>query len=248
MFLWQLWQKLGDMMNMIPDLNKISDDISQIYSDVEAQLVAYSTDITKLNPEQIEDTIKQINKTSLQDEKLQKCVGSNGYRTVNVGISGNSVNLLDKNYVGYAMNRISEDIYDLVQNASTMDKDEYLKRAVSLQYRFIRIHPFPDSNGRTSRALLNMIVIPKGLLVNFAKDDKSKFTKESNKTHQIMDEKNYLQEIAYDVENLSDIENDTNIPLYEYIKNNCVVNTVIEKQSENESKENSKDSDIQHEI
>ena len=84
----------GDIMNLIPDINEIHTDISQIYSDVEAQLIAYSTDITQLTPEQIEQTIKQINRSSLQDEKLKQYIGNDGYRTVNVGISGNNLELL----------------------------------------------------------------------------------------------------------------------------------------------------------
>lgn len=240
--------EIEDMMNLLPDLNQIHTDISQIYADVEAQLIAYSTDITKLTPEQIENTIKQVNKSSLQDEKLQQYVGNDGYRIANVGISGNNVDLLDKNYVQYAMGRISKDIYDLVQNANTMDKNEYLKRAVALQYRFIRIHPFPDSNGRTSRALLNMITIPKGILVSFPKDNKTNFTLESNKTHNKMDEKDYLLAIKYNAEELNDIENDTDMPLYKYIKDNCVIDSTFKEQKdEREYKEHSKDSEeIQH--
>ncbi len=230
--------EIEEMMNIIPDLNQISNDISQIYSDVEAQLIAYSTDITKLNSNQIEDTIKEINKASLQDKKLQEHLGNNGYRTSNLGISGNTVELLDENYVQYAMSRISDDIYDLIQNVNDMDKEEYLRKAVALQYRFIRIHPFPDSNGRTSRALLNMMTIPKGILVNFSKNNKNSFYKESNKTHMIMDEKDYLQAITNNAENLNDIENETNIPLYEYIKNNCIISIKSENQENDiESKE-----------
>ncbi len=212
--------EVGDMMNLLPDLNQISKDISQIYSDVEAQLVAYSTDITKLTPQQIENKIKEINSTSLNDKKF---IGNDGYRTVKVGITGKEVNLLNKNFVKYAVGRLSNDIYDLVQNGNTMGKDEYLKKAVALQYRFIRIHPFPNSNGRTSRALLNMMIIPKGIIANFSKEDRNNFLKETNKTNVVMDEKGYLSEIAFDSEKLDEIENSTDIPLYEYIKNNCII-------------------------
>lgn len=37
-----------DMENLIPDINKIHGDIEQLYADVEAQLIAYSTDITRV--------------------------------------------------------------------------------------------------------------------------------------------------------------------------------------------------------
>ena len=60
-------------MNLTPDLNKIHTDISQIYSDIQAQLIAYSTDITKLSPEEIEKTIKQISNNLSIHCKSIKC-------------------------------------------------------------------------------------------------------------------------------------------------------------------------------
>lgn len=36
-----------DIENVIPDINQIHEDIEQLYADVEAQLIAYSTDITR---------------------------------------------------------------------------------------------------------------------------------------------------------------------------------------------------------
>lgn len=235
--------EVGDIMNLIPDINKIHTDISQIYSDVEAQLIAYSTDITKLTPEQIEQTIKQINRASLQDEKLKQYLGNNGYRTVNVGLSGNSLELLKKEYVEEAMSTISKDIYELVQNASTMDKEEYVRRAVGLQYRFIRIHPFPDSNGRTSRALLNMITIPKGILVDFPKDKKHEYNMCSNETHMEMDAKEYLQAIQESSTELVNMENETELPVYRFVKEYGIIETQKANQGNNfeQTKENSQE-------
>jgi len=199
-------------------------------------LIAYSKDITKLTPEQIEQTIKQINRASLQDERLKQYIGDNGYRTANVGLSGNSLELLKKEYVEEAMTTISKDIYELVRSSSTMDKEEYLKRAVGLQYRFIRIHPFPDSNGRTSRALLNMITIPKGILVNFPKDKKHEYNMCSNETHMEMDAKDYLQAIQENLTDISNIETQTELPLYRFIKEYGVIETEKLKQETNTEK------------
>ncbi len=212
-----------EIMALIPDINTIHTDISQIYSDVEAYLIGCSTDITKLSPQEIEQTIKQINKASLQEEGMKRFVGNNGYKTVNNQITGNSVELLNKKYVENAMKKISEDIYELVQCAATMDKQEYLKRAVGLQYRFIRIHPFPNSNGRTSRTLLNMITIPKGILVNFDKDLKPKYNAVSNETHMEMDAKGYLQALQENSENLTYMEISTETPLYKFVKESCII-------------------------
>lgn len=221
-------------MALIPDINTIHTDISQIYSDVEAYLIGCSTDITKLSAQEIEQTIKQINKASLQEEGMKRYVGDKGYKTVNNEIIGNSVELLNKKYVENAMKKISEDIYELIQCFSTMDKEEYLKRAVALQYRFIRIHPFPNSNGRTSRALLNMITIPKGILVNFDKDLKKQYNISLNETNMEIDSKGYLQAIEESSEALTGMEISTEMPLYDFVKEHCVIEIESIGQSEGE--------------
>ncbi len=220
-----------DIMNCTPDINMLHKEIEQIYADVETQLLAYSTDITKMDAKQIEDTIKQINHTSLKDPQLQQYVGQDGYRTVNVGISSNSIKLLDKQKVPQAMQRLAQDIQELVKNRETLTKEEYLKRAIGLQIRFIRIHPFPDSNGRTSRALLNMMSIPKGMLVNFPKDMKTEFTRTSSNTHNLLDSKGYLQAIERNADNLEELETKNRLPLYDFVKSNCLTSLENSTQS-----------------
>ena len=43
--------KTQDIATIIPNINQIHKDISQAYGDVEAQLIAYSTDITRIRRE-----------------------------------------------------------------------------------------------------------------------------------------------------------------------------------------------------
>ncbi|MGN1297471.1 MAG: Fic family protein [Clostridia bacterium] len=214
----------GDLDNLIPDMNKIHEDIEQVYADVEAQLLAYSTDITKLNANQIEEKIKQINQASLKNPALQQYIGDSGYRKIKVGIKNNDVKMVEVRRVPLCMERLAKDIQDLVQNESSMDKDQYLKRAVQLNYRFIRIHPFTDSNGRTSRALLNMMTIPKGILIEVPKEKKSEFVKAQRDTNDEMDKHGYFELLNDDMQELEQIERDnTELPTYEFIKKNCVI-------------------------
>lgn len=213
-----------DLQNLIPDINRIHEDIEQVYADVESQLLAYSTDITSLDSDQIEETIKQINKASLQNPELQKYLGETGYRKARVGIKNSDVRMVDVRRVPLCMRRLATDIQELVQNASFMDREDYLKRAVQLNYRFIRIHPFTDSNGRTSRALLNMMTIPKGLLIEVPKEKKSEFVKAQRETNIKMEEQGYFEALNDDLKELKQIEQTTkDSPTYEFIKNNCVV-------------------------
>lgn len=231
-----------EIMGVMPDINEIHSDISQIYSDAEAYLIGCSKDITKLTPMQIEQAIKEINSVSL-DGTLKQYLGDSGYKIVNNEIIGNNVKLLDKKYVEDGMRRLSENIYELVQNGSTMDKEKYLKRAVGLHYRFLRIHPFPNSNGRTARAMLNMITIPKGILLNFPKDKKNEYNMCLNETHMEMDAKDYLQAIQENSTELTNIEGETELPLYRFVKEYGVIETEkIEQRTDTErSKENSQE-------
>ncbi len=213
-----------DMESIIPNINGIHKDISQAYADVEAQLMAYSIDLTKLDAHQIEQAIKQVNKATLQNDTLRAHLGESGYRNCNVGISNANINLVKKENVSPCMKTLSEDILSLVQSASTMDKDEYLKRAVQLNYRFIRIHPFPDSNGRTSRALLNMMTIPKGILVEVPKEKKAAFVQAQRDTNEVMEASGYFDALSHNPDALHEIEDGvTDLPTYEFIRTNCII-------------------------
>jgi Fic family protein len=123
------------------------------------------------------------------------------------------------------MQRLAKDIHELVQNAEQMGKEEYLRRAVQLQYRFIRIHPFAaDSNGRTSRALLNMMTIPKGILVELPKEKKPEFISASNATNKKMDEQGYFEALNGNSEELDVIEAaNADLPIYDFIMQNCIL-------------------------
>ena len=216
--------EVQDIESLIPDINNFQQDIAQIYADIEAQLIGYSTDITKLSANEIENAIKDINEISLKNSELEKYSDKSGYRIVNVGINNENVKMVEHQNVPFCMKRISEDIQELVQSASKMNKDDYLKRAVQLNYRFIRIHPFVDSNGRTSRALLNMMTIPKGMLIEVPKERKNEFIKAQRESNKKMDKQGYFELLNNNREELKKIEKDnTELPVYNFVKQNCVV-------------------------
>lgn len=122
------------------------------------------------------------------------------------------------------MQKLSKDIRELIEGVDSMTKDEYLKRAVQLQYRFIRIHPFRDSNGRTSRALLNMMTIPKGMLIEVPKEKKSAFVQAQKDTNEQLDNQGYYEALSMYPNDLDVIEaQNIDLPTYEFIKQNCVI-------------------------
>lgn len=161
----------------ITDLNMIIRDIYQIFKDIEAQLTAYTVDFRKMTLEQIENEIKRINRLTLKDEKI-KYLGEDGYRNGEAFLDKEDLGLfMSKENVQKAMKSYVQAIDDFVRYSNEISNEEYVKKATMLMYRFIRIHPFPDSNGRTSRAILNMLTLNRNILISINKEEKKEFIK-----------------------------------------------------------------------
>lgn len=223
----RILEECKNIINDIPDINQILEDIYQIHADAEAQLIAYSTDITSLDANQIEQKIKEINRASLIDTKLQEQTSESGYKNKEVVMGPKSKKpqkTVSVKKTPECMKRLAKDIQEFVQNGNSMKQEEYLKRAVQLQYRLIRIHPFRDSNGRTSRALLNMMTVPRGILIEIPKEKKKEFGRASINTHRVMDSKGYFEALESNADEIDRIEaENTDLPLYDFIMKNCVV-------------------------
>ena len=200
----QISAEIFEQMDQIPNLNETFRDINQIFKDAETQLKAYTIDFSKMTPNQIEDTIKKINSISITDEKA-KYLGEDGYRNCNVGISGEDIKMLPKQNVMKAMQLFAQDIYSFVNASAELPDTEYLKKATMLMYRFIRIHPFPDSNGRTSRAILNALTLDRNILVSFTKEQKGEFIQISNSLHKELGD-NYLECLYKNPKKASEME------------------------------------------
>lgn len=188
----QIAAKIFEQMDKIPNLNKTFKDVNQILKDAETQLTAYSIDFRKMQPEQIKDAIKKINSISLTDEKKER-LDEDGYRDCNVVFNGKDVRLLmPKQNVPKSMKLFTESMYSFLNESEELSDADYVKKATMLMYRFIRIHPFPDSNGRTSRAMLNSLTLNRNILVSFTKEEKDEFIKISNSVNEKLGN-NYLE-------------------------------------------------------
>ena len=207
-----------------PSMQMVARDVTQIFHDVNAELTAYATDLRGLTPEQIETELKEINKISLSPQKAVYMNQVTGYRNVDVGFSANDdgAKLLRTNGLEQAMNNLTQEIADLVNsdsNGNKLSDLEYLRKASDLTYRFIRIHPFPDSNGRTSRALLNMMTLNRGILVPFSKESKVEYTQAMNRSHEKVGFRSdeYLDVIVNEPEKAAQMESKGANDIFRYI-------------------------------
>lgn len=85
-----------------------------------------------------------------------------------------------------------------------------------LMYRFIKIHPFPDSNGRTSRALLNALTLNRDILVSFTKEQKEEFLKISSAIHDKMPD-DYLESLHQNSKKAEQMEEKIIEPLVNFV-------------------------------
>ena len=55
----------------------------------------------------------------------------------------------------------------MINNYTSIPKKELIKEIAFIHHRITQIHPFPDGNGRTSRAFMNILLLHIGLLPIF---------------------------------------------------------------------------------
>lgn len=117
------------------------------------------------------------------------------YRTENVVIGG-AVHIPPKHY----------EIDLLMQNLIMEYKEEWktfhpVLRATLLHGEFVKIHPFIDGNGRTSRLLLNFELMKNGYTpIIIKKENRSRYYEVLDHAHTTMDYKPFLEFIAELVE------------------------------------------------
>ena len=229
----QIAAEIFEQLDNVPNLNETFKDVNQIFKDVETQLTAYTIDFRGMKPEKIEKEIQRLNSLSLTEDKTQY-VGEDGYRNRDVEITGKDVKLMPKQNVKAAMRIFSEDLSSFVNSSEEISDTDYLKMATILMYRFIRIHPFPDSNGRTSRAILNALTLNRNILVSFSKNEKDEFLKISNLVHSNLGEE-YLERLCSNTEGLLQMEEENIGELVNYVIDHSTLNN---PEQESKAKDN----------
>ena len=225
-----------DILKGIENPNNRLTEIENIYSNMDEQLEALSTELVP-NPKQIEETIVNLNRTV--NNKDNEHTNDNGYRNANVTFGRNnkkSVGLLENKFVPQAMKLYSKDMADFIEHSRQMSDEEYIKQVAKFHFRFVRIHPFIDGNGRTARAITNSLLSNRNLCATFEKYTKPEYIKYMNSV--ITDYDTYNKGLYTDQSICSRME-DANIQnLAEYITKKCHLH---EENFENEGSEKTTD-------
>lgn len=214
-----------DIMAGIANPNDRLTEIENIYSNIDEQLEAISTELVP-DPKQIEETIVNLNRTvNNKDKELTK---DDGYRSANVTFGRNnteSVGLLENEFVPQAMKLYAKDMADFLENSSQMSDEEYIKQVVKFHFRFVRIHPFIDGNGRTARAVTNSLLSNRDLCATFEKYTKSEYIKYMDSV--VTDYDTYNKGLYTDQSICSKMEDENIQNLAEYITKKCQIHEEI---------------------
>lgn len=96
------------------------------------------------------------------------------FRTCGARIIGSRIDVCDYTEIHYRMREASYDFNEIIKKADNIE--DYLSSAIRLHAKLIQIHPFADGNGRSTRALLNLLTKYVGLPPTYVKlEEKEKY-------------------------------------------------------------------------
>lgn len=211
------------------DINEICNsriqDVRQIYSNLIAQIEAEAIDLNDRTPDEIERIIKKVNNLTITTDR-KRLIGENGYRNIDVQIRGKEFKLQPKELVEPSMKNLIQSMKELIDSKDSMTKEEYITETVRLHYRFIKIHPFSDGNGRTGRAISNMLLAQIGETAVFQKENKDEYIRGTNMLHYTIkrefEEQAYLESLATGTDYCKQIEDKYLYLLEEYVGMKCI--------------------------
>ena len=161
--------------------------IKDTFYTLAAVLIALSTNLEKLDEnkilEKIEETNRNYNITN-RTKNLKKAK----YRTNNITTDkyGNQAEFVEYNKIPNAMNNICKMIKILLEQKENMENETYIKEVIRIHYRFLRISPFESGNGKTARALVNMLLQSKGMIGIFRKEKRKEYIEYIVKANKII--------------------------------------------------------------
>lgn len=167
--------------------NKDLTQIQDIYYTIIGVLETLTTNINNLNEKQIEEKLKIINRNfSIIPNNQYPSESLYRRSDVNKDLYGNKLKFVEPANIEKAMQNLCIRIRAVINTKSQMNNTEFIREVLRINYRFIRIQPFNNANGRTSRALINMLLQANGLSAYFEKDIRIKYIKSLTQAHELI--------------------------------------------------------------
>ena len=90
--------------------------------------------------------------------------------------------------INKSMQNLCKMIKVLVNKKDEIPKETYIKEVFRIHYRFLKIHPFESGNGRTARAIANILLQSKGLVGIFSKERRKEYLEYIEEANKIIKE------------------------------------------------------------
>lgn len=172
--------------------------INTLINGISSQLYMNSQDLDNVSSEEIEKIIKTgYNLYTKENQDYTYNVDKHGYRTVNVGFGDKDVLLhCENDNIKKAMGNLTNQMANLVQNKENITDEEYMKQVSLIHFRYVSIHPFRDSNGRTGRNIINMLTLQKNKFFILDKKDKRQYLDVMNEITEKIPNQEYLESLV----------------------------------------------------
>lgn len=196
-------------------------NLDSVISGISSQLYMNSIAIKNKTPEQIEEILQTGYKLYTEHEANDATYNQDeyGYRTVNVGLGKADVLLhINGDNIKKSMVNLTTDMKKLVEDEPNIPEGEYLKKVAMLHFRYISIHPFRDSNGRTGRNIINMLLAQKNKMFVLNRSDKDRYSRIMNEMRNKIPLKQYLDCLAKNPEQCAKYEEAACSELTEFLK------------------------------
>lgn len=95
-------------------------------------------------------------------------------RQNNVVISGAKFEAVDYHDIFSELAKVDVDVRKFFEEKSYIKVSDYIKHVIRVHHRITVIHPFPEGNGRTSRAFMNVQLVRAGLTPIYIKVEEKK--------------------------------------------------------------------------
>lgn len=164
------YTKLNDQVKDIKLLNKLREMDEPLLEAINFMRKKYDPKTTELK---IDSPLKTLNLlTEKQIKKIHKIIATDlmpDDTDQPAGEYRNDARHIDHKITFMAPELVPKAMKEFVKFARVTMKDYYedqiniFEAAAKISFRFVKIHPFPDFNGRMSRLILNMVLMSSGI-------------------------------------------------------------------------------------
>lgn len=153
-----------------------------------AVLKTLSESFENLDENEILHKIQQLNLNFAKTNGGKKSNSNTIYRNQELEKNkfGDVLKFVKCDDIEKAMNNLCKMIKVLLENKDNMSVENYVKEVLRIEYRYIRIHPYVRANGRTARAIVNVLLQAKGLLGVFRKENREAYLEWIREAHRIV--------------------------------------------------------------